>query len=220
MSAELLKLSYFPDDGRIWRVEWVYDIQYNLAVPSESVFVATIAPFTPEVQKEYESAAHNENRHFYKNGDVDKKEMLDVFIGVGQSPLIDIGSLWKNGYLINSSVGIKDTFEIVVDDAHVQYQPAFHRYDFNGENLPALPYNQQIMDYKQGRKVNCAYVQYEDDPYHFIIPAHVLINFYLCTSTSLAHAVYDGSIINERTTKIYKPKKPDTVMKKVFSQFI
>lgn len=48
MSAELLKLSYFPDDGRIWRFEWVYDVNYNPAVPSESVFVAATAPLTEQ----------------------------------------------------------------------------------------------------------------------------------------------------------------------------
>ena len=69
------KLSYFPNDGRIWRVEWVNDIKYNLAVPSESVFEANIAPFLPEVQKEYETGAHDENRLFYKNGDVDKNDI-------------------------------------------------------------------------------------------------------------------------------------------------
>jgi len=207
MASERLKLSYFPDDGRIWRVEWINDIQYNHAVPSESAFVATIAPFTPEVQQEYETGLYDEKRHFYRNSDIVRNDIKEVKIGVGQSPLIDIGSLWQNGYLINSNVGIKETFNIVVDDAHVQYHPGFHRYNFNGQEIPSLPFNQQIMDYKQGRKVNCAYVQYNDDPYHFIIPDHVLINFYLCSSTSLAHAVYDGSIINSATTEIYKPEK-------------
>ncbi|MCB1582956.1 MAG: hypothetical protein KDI92_07815, partial [Xanthomonadales bacterium] len=201
MSAELLKLSYFPDDGRIWRVEWVYDIQYNLAVPSESVFVALIAPFTIDTQKEYESGAHDKNRQFYMVGDIDKSQALEILVGVGQSPLIDIGSLWKNGLLINSNVGTKETFDLVIDDAHVQYHPGYHKYELNNEEFYAFPYGKQLME-KKGRVVNCAYVQYKDDPYHFIIPAHVLINFYLCTSTSLAHAVYDGSIINERTTKI------------------
>ncbi len=220
MSSELLKLSYFPDDGRIWRVEWVYDIKYNLAVPSESTFVALIAPFRPEVQQEYKLGAYTKDRCFYKNGDVDKTESKEVTIGVGQSPLIDIGSLWQNGRLVNSNVGVKDTFELIIDDAHVQYHPGYHKYKYNGSEIPALPYSQQNMENK-GRIVNCAYVHYNDDPYHFIIPAHVLINFYLCTSTSLAHVVYNGSIANSANTEIYKPEKSSfSIEKSIFSIYL
>ncbi|WP_223787168.1 hypothetical protein [Marinicella meishanensis] len=118
MSAELLKLSYFPDDGRIWRVEWVYDIRYNLAVPSESVFVAAIAPLTKEAQQLYESGIQENIKQFYRANLVEKDALKEIEVGVGQSALIDIGSLWKNGVLINSNVGVKDTFDIVVDDAH------------------------------------------------------------------------------------------------------
>lgn len=207
MSAELLKLSYFPDDGRIWRVEWVYDIRYNLAVPSESVFVAAIAPLTKEAQQLYESGIQENIKQFYRANLVEKDALKEIEVGVGQSALIDIGSLWKNGVLINSNVGVKDTFDIVVDDAHVEYHPAYYQYNDNGTSVPALPYSQQIMDPKKGRVVNCAFVRYQDDPYHFIIPAHVLINFYLCTSTSLAHVVYDGTIISAASTEIYKPEK-------------
>jgi len=40
------------------RVEWITDVRYNLAVPSESVFTAIIAPFTLEIQKEYLEGAY------------------------------------------------------------------------------------------------------------------------------------------------------------------
>lgn len=221
MSAELLKLSYFPNDGRIWRVEWIYDVKYNPAVPSESLFVASIAPLTEDAQEKYESGIQDNIKQFYKAEYVDKNELTEIEVGVGQSALIDIGSLWKNGVLINSNVGIKETFDLVVDDAHVEYHPAFYQYDHNGTSIPALPYNQQIMDPKKGRVVNCAFVKYEDDPYHFIIPAQVLINFYLCSSTSLAHAVFDGTIISAASTEIYKPEKTSySVQRSVFSIYL
>lgn len=206
MSAERLKLSYFPDDGRIWRVEWIYDVRYNLAVPSESAVVVSIAPFRSDIQYEYEHGHYDKDRYFYRNSDVDKKETKEVLVGIGQLPLIDIGSLWKNGQLIDSNVGVKGNFDLIIDDAHVQYLPGYHQYEHDNKMVYAFPPGKQNME-KKGRVAEYAYVQYNDDPYHFIIPEHVLISFYLCPSTSLSHAVYDGSIINSAATEIYKPEK-------------
>jgi hypothetical protein len=153
MLSQTLQLAYFPQDNRIWRVEWVSNIGYNPAVPSESAFSAILSPFSDEVQKEYEENSFEDDRYFYKKSDVIEKDAIEVYIGVGQSPLIDIGSLWKNGFCIKENVGKRETFDLVIDDENVQYLPAFQQQDFKGEKIPIFPLGQQFT-LKKGRVVN------------------------------------------------------------------
>jgi hypothetical protein len=197
MLSQTLQLAYFPQDNRIWRVEWVANIGYNPAVPSESAFSVIISPLTDEVQKEYEDNSYNDKRYFYKKSDVNGEDSIEVYIGVGQSPLIDIGSLWKNGYCLNENVGIKETFDLVIDDANVQYLSVYHQQEFEGEKIPIFPLGQQFT-LKKGRFVNCAFIESKGVPNDLIIPAHALINFYLCSSTAMAQAIYDGTFSNDR----------------------
>ncbi len=56
----------------------------------------SIAPFSQEIQQENESGIFEKNRHFYGLNEVEKNRLLEIETGVGQSRLIDIGSLWQN----------------------------------------------------------------------------------------------------------------------------
>ncbi len=98
-------IASFPDDDRIWRIEWLRAVEQNDLVPSEPLIQVVIAPLVSDIQKQYESNLPVKDKHTFHYGTEHVDEYQVIKIGVGQLPLIKIGSLWRKGRCIKNNVG-------------------------------------------------------------------------------------------------------------------
>jgi hypothetical protein len=132
-----------------------------------------------------------------------------IRVGVGQLPILAIGSIWKNGKYIGCSKGFtrdkygKRKFELSLSDTtmttiesgenrdgHFLIPPYY--YDFN-KNSDAL-------------KSHCLCIEYKNDPYGIIIPMVELIRFYYAGSTELCRSLFNGQFyLNEE--KLFNKQK-------------
>ncbi len=78
----------FPKDGRIWRLAWFGNLQFNPSVPTEPTIEVFLLPLTTSnetpVQLNYTSA-------------YDTSAGILVEVGIGYLPSLRVGSFWRNG---------------------------------------------------------------------------------------------------------------------------
>ncbi len=118
---------------------------------------------------------------------VNHEERRTISIGVGQLPLVTIGSLWLNRRCLIETAGkdkifhnltiSPDTVRLVKSDAKVDGHPLIlKRFHQIGAGLAA----------------NCLAIKWRDDPYGIIVPVAEIIRFYYATSTDLAKVIFAG----------------------------
>lgn len=85
MSRTVPPIKEFPKDGRVWRVDWFGAVERNYDIPSEPYLQVVISPLR-------QGAAD-----YASNSSVAHDDRRTILIGVGQLPLLSIGSHcgWK-----------------------------------------------------------------------------------------------------------------------------
>lgn len=175
MQKAIPRIKEFPDDGRIWRVDWFGGVERNPQVPSEPKIQLIISPVVDGVS---DYAASNAVNH---------EERRSISIGVGQLPLVSIGSLWQNRHCLIESAGKTKVFEnLVVSPETVRSVKSDVLVD--GQQLIRKKYHQ----IGAGLAANCLAIEWHGDPYGIIIPATEIIRFYYATSSDLAKAIFAG----------------------------
>jgi hypothetical protein len=175
MRKSIPRIKEFPDDGRIWRVDWFGGIERNYMVPTEPKIQLIISPLLDGVTDYAASSA------------VNHEERRTISIGVGQLPLVTIGSLWLNRRCLIETAGkdkifhnliiAPDTVRLVKSDTKVDGQPLIlKRFHQIGAGLAA----------------NCLAIKWRDDPYGIIVPIAEIIRFYYATSTDMSKAIFAG----------------------------
>ena len=160
---------------RLWRVEWLGgDIKINSNVESEP----TLKILLGLIKENYEG-------NLASTEAIEKWETTEI--GVGQIVNLSVGSLLKNGKLLQQTVGSKEKLTINSENASL-----FKATDKIG--------NQNIITYADhrtsgfGKDSWCLCFPLGDDPAGIIIPITEIIRFYFATSTLLSKAIYTGEI--------------------------
>ncbi|MBA4709289.1 hypothetical protein [Aquitalea aquatica] len=175
MRKAIPRIKEFPDDGRIWRVDWFGGVERNPQVPSEPKIQLIISPV---VDGATDYAASNAVNH---------EERRSISIGVGQLPLVSIGSLWQNRHCLIESAGKTKVFEnLIISPETVRLVKSDVLVD--GQQLIRKKYHQ----IGAGLAAQCLAIEWQDDPYGIIIPTAEIIRFYYATSSDLAKAIFAG----------------------------
>ncbi|WP_323815852.1 hypothetical protein [Cellvibrio sp. NN19] len=192
MGKAIPKIKEFPDDGRIWRVDWFGSIERNPQVPSEPKVQVIISPLV-EGAKDFAaiSAVKHEDRQ-------------TITVGVGQLPAISIGSLWKNRRCIPEVAGTEEIFSnLQINSQTVQLVRSDFKTD--GDTLIKAQFHRVGV----GLYANCLAIKLKDDPFGIIIPVIEIIRAYYAVSSKLSKAIFFGnfrhdigSIINPELTCI------------------
>jgi hypothetical protein len=175
MRKAIPRIKEFPDDGRIWRVDWFGGVERNHMVPTEPKIQLIISPLLDGVTDYAASSAVNhEERH-------------SITVGVGQLPLITIGSLWRNRQCLVETAGKDKTFHnLTISPDTVRLVKSDTKVD--GHPLILKRFHQ----IGPGLAANCLAIKWRDDPYGIIIPVAEIIRFYYANSTDLAKAIFAG----------------------------
>lgn len=176
MSRAIPAIKEFPKDGRIWRLDWFGAVERNYDIPTEPYVQVVISPLR---QGATDYASNNSVVHD------DRKTIL---IGVGQLPLLSIGSLWQEGHCLPDRAGKATTFaDIEISDDTTRVVSANLVED--GQQL--IPFNAHRIG-GAGMGSKCIAISWKGDPYGVLIPMAEIVRFYYATSTDLAHALFSG----------------------------
>ncbi|WP_293278570.1 hypothetical protein [Neisseria sp. oral taxon 014] len=88
----VIQIKEFPNDGRVWRIDWFGAVRKNDNVPTEPTIDVYLRPVSVTDKTSIADFG-------WLN-----KERICCTIGVGQLPVLTIGSLWKNGKLLDYQV--------------------------------------------------------------------------------------------------------------------
>ena len=88
----VIQIKEFPNDGRVWRIDWFGAVRKNDNVPTEPIIDVYLRPVSVTDKTSIADFG-------WLN-----KERICCPIGVGQLPVLTIGSLWKNGKLLDYQV--------------------------------------------------------------------------------------------------------------------
>ncbi|MBX7223945.1 MAG: hypothetical protein K1Y36_28780 [Blastocatellia bacterium] len=92
-TVENLVLEAFPQDGRIWRLEWIGEVELNPLVPSEPLIRVVLTPLKPTAISDQ---LLNSIRGY------DHVDAITVQVGTGLIPILQIGTFWKHGRLVRA----------------------------------------------------------------------------------------------------------------------
>lgn len=198
MKEAIPRIREFPDDDRIWRVDWFGSVERNEKVPSEPKVQLIVSPLLEGVT---DYASINAVNH---------KDRKIIAVGVGQLPAISIGSLWKNRRCMPGVAGqVKEFTGLQINAQTVQLLRSDFKID--GESLIKRQFH---LIGGAGLNANCLVIKWKDDPYGIIIPVLEVVRFYYAVSSKLSKTIFFGSfrhdiesIVNPSLTGIDLEKK-------------
>lgn len=203
MSRTIPPIKEFPKDGRVWRVDWFGAVERNYDSPSEPYIQVVISPLR-QGAGDYAS-----------NSSVVHDDRKTILIGVGQLPLLSIGSLWQEGHCLPDRAGKTTTFEgldISDETTHVV------RANLVEDGQQLIPFSAHRVG-GPGLESRCIAVAWKGDPYGVLIPMAEIVRFYYATSTDLAHALFAGAFRHDLNSLInaeesgYVPAEDRCVLK-------
>lgn len=197
MGAASFKIKEFPTDGRHWRVDWLGALTRNPSVTTEPSFQVVLSPVEPG----YHFARPKD---LASNKAVDFKQHVIKDIGVGQLPLINIGSVWKDGVRVSHRIGRERRYnQLLINPSKVKIVRGDHKVD----DKPLIPFEAYRFG-GPGKYAWIAAVEHNGDPYGLLIPLMELIRFYYAPSKVLSHALFSGAYIHNIESLI-NPEKSE-----------
>lgn len=166
-------------DG-IWRVDWFGGIEKNPSVESEYAVQIILSKLKTDGQ----------NVDIASDQVVDQFSRRSISIGVGQIPLVHIGTLWENGRKLPIIAGHMDSFNLEINPDSVGIARATAK--INEQTL--IPFNDHAIS-SYGKDSWCLHISHNNDPAGIIIPAMEIIRFYYATSTLLSKATFNGDFV-------------------------
>lgn len=175
----VIQIKEFPNDGRVWRIDWFGAVRKNDNVPTEPTIDVYLRPVSVTDKTSIADFG-------WLN-----KERICCTIGVGQLPVLTIGSLWKNGKLLDYQVIVPSNLPNVnIAEDSVRLIEAGHK-DQTGYIINKAAFD--IGGFKNGLSARCLAIESDGDPYSIIIPVAEVIRFYYAISTNLAKIAFLGS---------------------------
>ena len=196
MAQGIPRIKEFPRDSRYWRVDWFGALEHDPSVATELKVQIVISP----IKEEFLPLSKAPAKKLAGVSAVEEDQQRTIRIGVGQFPLVSIGSIWRNGLCQSEYAGTTFTFTNL---------------QINAQTARVIPANHQVDDialvgYKNyryggaGKNTKLVAVEYGGDPYGILIPALELVRFYYAVSTDLAHAVFGGSFQHDQSSLIHR----------------
>jgi hypothetical protein len=170
----------FPDDGRIWRIDWLGRLLRNPNIPDEPLIEVLISPLKEDTILRPRDLV---------SIDAVEREQRSIYVGTGQLPYLKIGSLWQKRRCRGALAGeIHDAKNVVISQDTVQVIKADQQVS-SGYLIPGKFYY-----LGKGLASFCLAVRYESNDCGLIIPAIEILRFYYATSSTLSRALFTGAV--------------------------
>ncbi|TDR32152.1 hypothetical protein [Hydromonas duriensis] len=181
--AKVVKIAEFPDDGRLWRIDWLGAVQHNEKnIPTENTIDVYLRPVDPQRTTDFGMKI---------------TERVCRQVGVGQLPLLTIGSLWHKGQLLDDIRAVQrqtNLHSVLVNSSTVKLIKAGHQ---DEGNYAISKFHFDIGGIQNGLSANCLAIERNGDPYGIIIPVSEVIRFYYASSSDLSNIAFSGMYEND-----------------------
>lgn len=175
--------------GSTWRLNWFGGVERDPKVATEYKLQVVLT----KVKDDARGAWHTERA-------VEQDILRMVPIGIGQLPLLRMGSLWRDGKLEMLRSGDAQVFDLDIPPGVPNYYIATDKIGLSG----LVPFrDHRLMGF--GKNTKCLVLPHNGDPTGIIIPAIELIRFYYANSTRLSKAIFDGGFVHAPSS-IYDPE--------------
>lgn len=182
-----VRIKEFPVDGRRWRLDWLGAVERGRTEANEPHIQVALSP----IDESYLSQA---DRKLSSNSAVFADQVAYRTVHCGLLPILAVGSIWRNGYLLPESAGELDTFtSLQISPDKIQLIRANHQ--VNGQSVISPKYY-RYSGIGFGSWVLA--VEHEGDPYKVLIPAMEVLRFYYATSSLIARHLFFGSLRHNR----------------------
>lgn len=179
--TKIPRIKEFPEDGRFWRVDWLGALEPNPQITTEPFVQIIISPFSLD-------PSNLPSKELSSFSLVKRQQQQTIRVGIGHLPMINIGSIWRDGIHQGLYAGvIEELNDIRVNSEVVQVISANHKVD----GCYLLPRTHHQIGV--GLNSHLIAIEYQNDPYGILIPAMELTRFYYAVSTNLAHALFSGA---------------------------
>lgn len=174
--------------GSTWRLNWFGGVERDPKVATEYKLQVVLT----KVKDDARGAWHTERA-------VEQDILRMVPVGIGQLPLLRMGSLWRDGKLETLRSGDAQVFDLDIPPGLPNYYIATDKVGLSG----LVPFrDHRLMGF--GKNTKCLVLPHNGDPAGIIIPAIELIRFYYANSTRLSKAIFDGDFVHAPSS-IYDP---------------
>lgn len=175
--------------GSTWRLNWFGGVERNPNVATEYKLQVVLT----KVKDGAKGAWHTERS-------VEQDILRMVPIGIGQLPLLRMGSLWRDGKLEMLRSGDAQVFDLDIPPGLPNFYTATDKIGLSG----LVPFrDHRLMSF--GKNTKCLVLPHNGDPAGIIIPAIELIRFYYANSTRLSKAIFNGDFVHAPSS-IYDPE--------------
>lgn len=183
--AKSYQVTTFPIDGSLWRIDWMAGIRKNPHAPSEHLITVFLTRLNTSTDPK--SIDPLSNQSLSKSHDL-------ADIGVGLLPLVWIGSVWKNGYLVEKNIEYSTgNFEVDTTFAKFcEFSALTDKGDKKCRIIPAYEYPIGIEAWMRISRAPLIALPYKNDPNGLLIPAIEVIRFYYIYSSYSARSLFFG----------------------------
>ncbi len=182
--AKSYQISTFPTDDNLWRIDWMDGIHKNPHAPSEQLITVFLTRLNTSNDQSIDPLSNQNLSKFHDLAD----------IGVGLLPMVWIGSVWRNGYLVENNIK-HSTGNFQVDTTLAKFC-SFSALTDKGDKecriIPAYEYPTGIEAWMRISRSPLIALPYKNDSLGLLIPAIEVIRFYYIYSSYSARALFFG----------------------------
>lgn len=174
MPIQVPSIREFPDDDRIWRLDWLGAVEQHPNEAKIDVYLSPAKPGidAPRVLADFEGAG------------------TKIQVGAGQLPLLIIGTLWRRQRRLRQTMGQRINLrDVRITSDTVKLVDAGTRLAERRWLIP--PFAHQLD--KSAWLSQCLAIEHDGDPHRILLPVSEAIRFYYAVSSDLAHAVFGGA---------------------------
>lgn len=181
MPGRIPPIKEFPDDGRIWRIEWLGAVEQTQPETKIDVHLCEglLVKAKPGQPKPPDPTR------------------MCVKVGVGQLPYLTLGSVWRNRRrLSDQSIGSRRRMtNLQIDGACVGLISLDCPVGETNQGkrkwlVPPFSYPLPRTVYKSF----CLAIEHDGDPFAILLPVTEAIRFYYALSSDLAHVMFSGML--------------------------
>lgn len=183
--ATRYQISTFPTDDNLWRIDWMAGIRSNPHATSEQLITVFLTRLNTSNDLRSVDPLKKQNL---------SKIHVSADIGVGLLPLVWIGSVWRNGYLVEKNIEHSTgNFEVDTTLAKFcEFSALIDKGDKECRIIPAYEYPIGIEAWKKISRSPLIALPYKNDPIGLLIPAIEVIRFYYIYSSYSARSLFFG----------------------------
>jgi len=202
--------SLFPDDGRLWRVEWFGRLERNFREPFNHFLEVTLR----RLRKRHRGI----DVTLADALDVDPGHLYKAYIEISDLPYVHIGSIWRDGkYVASPEYSLFESDQLTFSETTIRIASPDGLDQIAAEDGALPPESRPVgCDPHQARFLA---VEVSGDPCGLIIPVMEVVRFYYCPSPEITSRLFRGPfdlIANEIFNVLHTGLDPDGLCRACF----